>query len=128
MSNVDKDPRIARWATVCQAIAQLLSPHAEVVLHDVVADRILAIWNPMSTGGSPGRQPGDESLIDAENLAFAPGSEVSDRYAKMLPDGRQLTSISAVLERSDGSGQDTGALLLLCINLDRGPLERAAEL
>ncbi|WP_163509619.1 PAS domain-containing protein [Fodinicola acaciae] len=115
---MESDARVRQWATVCEAIAQLLSPHAEVVLHDVLADRVLAIWNPMS-----GRQVGDESLLQSENLTFAPGSEVSDRYAKMLPDGRQLTSISAVLHRSY-----RGAELLLCVNLDRGPLERAAEL
>ena len=102
---------------------QLLSPHAEVVLHDVIPDRILAIWNPTSGRPMSDRQPGDVSLLAGEDLTFAPRSEVSDRYAKMLPDGRRLTSISAVLQRSD-----RGAELLLCINLDRGPLERAAEL
>jgi predicted transcriptional regulator YheO len=123
MSNVHTDPRVRRWSTACEAIEKLLSPHAEVVLHDVVADRILAIWNPMSGPGFAGRQPGEVSLLAGESLTFASGSEVSDRYAKMLPDGRRLTSISAVLERSD-----RGAELLLCVNLDRGPLERAADL
>jgi predicted transcriptional regulator YheO len=118
MSNVHSDPRVRRWSPACEAIEKLLSPHAEVVLHDVVADRILAIWNPIS-----GREPGVVSLLDREDLTFASGGDVSDRYAKMLPDGRRLTSISAVLERSD-----RGAELLLCVNLDRGPLERAAEL
>lgn len=122
MSNVHSDPRVSRWSTVCEAIEQLLSPHAEVVLHDVVANRVLAIWNPMSGQGLPDRQPGDLSML-GEDLTFASGSEVSQRYAKMLPDGRRLTSISAVLERSE-----RGAELLLCINLDRGPLERAADL
>lgn len=37
-----------------EALARLLSPHAEVVLHDPAADEVAAIWNPLS-----GREPGD---------------------------------------------------------------------
>src|SRR5688500_8905981 len=42
------DPRVRAWAPVCQAIALLLGPYAEVVLHDVASDRVLGVWNPMS--------------------------------------------------------------------------------
>ena len=48
------DPRVQAWSPVCQAIALLLGPYAEVVLHDVARDRMLAVWNPMSRRG-----PGD---------------------------------------------------------------------
>lgn len=35
-------------APICEAVAVLLSPHAEVVLHDPETDEILGIWNPFS--------------------------------------------------------------------------------
>jgi len=43
---------------VAQAIAALLHPHAEVVIHDLRNDRIVEIWNAFSH-----RQAGDESLL-----------------------------------------------------------------
>jgi predicted transcriptional regulator YheO len=42
------DPRVRMWSPVCQAVALLLGPYAEVVLHDAEHDRVLAIWNPLS--------------------------------------------------------------------------------
>ncbi|MFB7268028.1 PAS domain-containing protein, partial [Streptomyces nojiriensis] len=45
------------WGPVCQAVALLLGPYAEVVLHDPETDRVLQIWNPMTT-----RRAGDPSL------------------------------------------------------------------
>jgi len=42
----------------CAAIAALLHPHAEVVVHELATDTIVAIWNPFS-----GRTVGDPSLM-----------------------------------------------------------------
>ncbi|WP_199442193.1 PAS domain-containing protein [Umezawaea beigongshangensis] len=47
-------PVAERLAPVCEAVARLLSPHADVVLHDPRTDRVVAIWNALS-----GRVPGD---------------------------------------------------------------------
>ncbi|RFS84309.1 hypothetical protein D0T12_19515 [Actinomadura spongiicola] len=89
------DDRVRMWAPVGQAVALLLGPYAEVVLHDPDTDRILAIWNPMSFRG-----PGDPS---------------------MPADGRRLSSVSAVQREPDGK-----AAAVLCVNLDRTPLEQAS--
>lgn len=51
-----QDPRVRMWAPVCQAVARLLGPYAEVVLHDPDTDRVLEIWNPMGSRG-PGTRP-----------------------------------------------------------------------
>ncbi|MFE2723659.1 transcriptional regulator [Kitasatospora sp. NPDC059327] len=117
------DPRVRTWAPVCQAVALLLGPYAEVVLHDAVRDEVLAIWNPMS-----GRAPGDPSLLGELDeltpaLPDAYGADVFGPYAKLLPDGRRLSSVSAVLR--DDAGRPAA---VLCVNLDRGPLEHAAAL
>jgi D-arginine utilization repressor len=109
------------WATplepLCAAIAELLDPHAEVVLHDLATDRIVGIWNPLS-----GRAVGDASLIDElpEGWAEAP---VQGPYGKVLADGRCLSAVSAVV--CDGEGVACG---LLCVNLDRSPFDRAVEM
>ncbi|MFI6847660.1 PAS domain-containing protein [Kitasatospora sp. NBC_00085] len=112
------DPRIQAWAPVCQAVALLLGPYAEVVLHDVAQDEVLALWNPMSS-----RAPGDPSLLGELDELDPSAPDVYGPYEKLLPDGRRLSSVSAVLRDADGRPS-----AVLCVNLDRGPLEHAATL
>ena len=96
----------------CEAIVALLSPYAEVVVHDVRRDRLVGIWNPMTT-----RKLGEPSLLDG--LPEAEGeSRVIGPYGKVLPDGRQITSVSIALH--NGKGAPRG---LLCINFDRSPFD-----
>ncbi len=112
------DPRVRAWAPACQAVALLLGPYAEVVLHDPDTDRILAIWNPMSA-----RSPGDPSLLGDLNALDLSARDVFGPYEKLLADGRRLTSVTGILRDPDGK-----ASAVLCINLDRTPLEQAAAL
>jgi D-arginine utilization repressor len=105
------------WATpllpVGAAVAALLAPHGEVVLHDLAAGQVVAVWNAIS-----GRRTGDPSSI-----ADSGGLEVGaiGPYAKAFPDGRAATSVSAVVP--DAEGRPCG---LLCVNVDRGPLDSLA--
>ncbi len=111
----------ARWTDtvvpVCAAVAALLHPHGEVVLHDLASDTIAGIWNPVS-----GRAIGDPSLLEElpERWDRVP---VQGPYAKVLADGRPVSAVSAVVADADGVARG-----LLCVNLDRSPLEGAAEL
>ncbi|MFF4427308.1 transcriptional regulator [Streptomyces sp. NPDC001549] len=111
-----RDPRLRMWGPVCQAVARLLGPYAEVVLHDPETDRVLEIWNPMTT-----RRPGDPSLLGELDALGQSAQDVYGPYEKMLVDGRRLSSVSAVLR----DAQDRPSAVL-CINLDRTPLEQAA--
>ncbi|MFJ9693849.1 transcriptional regulator [Kitasatospora sp. NPDC101183] len=117
-ARLPEDPRVRAWAPVAQAVALLLGPYAEVVLHDAVADRVLAVWNPMTARG-----PGDQSLLGELDGIDPAAPDVYGPYQKLLPDGRRLSSVSAVLRDADGR-----ASAVLCVNLDRGPLEQAAAL
>ncbi|WP_254712241.1 transcriptional regulator [Streptomyces sp. TRM64462] len=110
------DPRVRMWGPVCRAVASLLGPYAEVVLHAPETDRVLAVWNPMSS-----RRPGDPSLLGELDALEPAGRDVFGPYEKVLADGRRLSSVSAVLRDADGA-----ASAVLCVNLDRTPLERAA--
>lgn len=110
------DPRVRMWAPVGQAVALLLGPYAEVVLHDPDTDRMLAIWNPMTSRG-----PGDPSLLGELDTLDPSARDVFGPYEKLLADGRRLSSVSAVLRDPDGR-----ATAVLCVNLDRTPLEQAA--
>ncbi|MEV4176889.1 PAS domain-containing protein [Nonomuraea sp. NPDC049709] len=112
------DPRVRMWSPVCEAIAALLAPHAEVVLHDAGNDRVLAVWNPMSRRGA-----GDPSLLGELERLDPAGNDVYGPYERLLSDGRRLSSVSAVL-RDDG-GEPSA---VLCVNLDRTPMEQAAAL
>ncbi|MEU8927702.1 PAS domain-containing protein [Kitasatospora sp. NPDC048545] len=118
MPSENPDPRVRTFAPVCRAVALLLGPYAEVVLHDPATDRVLAIWNPMTP-----RAPGDPSMLGELDEVDPSAPDVYGPYEKSLPDGRRLSSVSAVLR--DDAGRPTA---VLCVNLDRGPLEQAAAL
>lgn len=104
------DALLAAHAATAEAVAALLHPHAEVVLHDLASGRIAGIWNAFS-----GRRPGMESLVDdvpGDGRVFGP-------YEKTAGDGRRLKSVTAVL--ADPAG-------LFCINLDVSQFDAAARL
>jgi predicted transcriptional regulator YheO len=110
------DPRVRQWGPACRAVALLLGPYAEVVLHDPDSDRVLAVWNPMTTRG-----PGDPSLLGELDALDPSARDVYGPYPKLLADGRRLSSVSAVLRDAEDRPS-----AVLCINLDRTPLEQAA--
>lgn len=102
MSNMNSDLN-----AIGQAIALLLYPHAEVVVHDLKTGRIAAIFNSFSK-----RKVGDPSLLEElKGLKEIP--DVFPPYFQMNWDGRRLRSVSATLR--DTNGKPIG---LLCINLD----------
>lgn len=89
-----------------QAIALLLHPFAEVVVHDLALDKVAAIFNSYSH-----RQVGDDSLL--EDMEFDPSKDIIGPYEKLNWNGRRLKSISVVIRDSQAM-----AVGLLCINLD----------
>ncbi|MDX6259727.1 MAG: D-arginine utilization repressor [Kribbellaceae bacterium] len=105
-------------APICDAITRLLSPHAEVVLHDPVTDEVIGIWNSFSE-----RAVGDPSLLGELDEQTTTGPDVYGPYPKSLADGRRLSSVSAVLRDAAGKPE-----VVLCINVDRTAFEEASRM
>lgn len=110
-------PDLSAYFSTAQAIATLLHPHAEVVVHDMINDRIAGIWNAFSNRrvGDPSNL-GQDASLRTDELLIGP-------YDKAERDGRRLKSISAALR--DDRGERTG---FLCINLDMSKFDGAIEM
>lgn len=106
---------LSAYYPLCDAIALLLQPQAEVVLHDLATETVAHIANPFSH-----REVSDPSLL--HEIDFRPDVGLIGPYEKVNFDGRRLKSISAVL-REDGR-----AVGVICINLDVPHLQSAIEL
>ncbi len=107
---------VSAFRPVCDAIALLLQPQAEVVLHDLGTETVAHIANPFSR-----RAVGEPSLL--HEIDFDPDDTLIGPYEKVNFDGRRLKSVSAVLRDPDGR-----AIGVLCINLDMTHLHAAIEL
>jgi len=105
---------VLQFVPVAEAVATLLKPHAEVVIHDLRTQTIAYIANNISR-----RDTGGSSLADLKDIGEL-GTDVIGPYRKTNFDGRQLKSITAVLRNSDGE-----TFGLLCINFDIAPIEAA---
>lgn len=99
------------------AIAALLAPQAEVVVHDLRTDRVAGIWNAFSK-----RKVGDPSLL-GDDPELIGEKDVYGPYEKAGADGGRLKSISAILK--DEAGRRIG---LLCVNFDLAVFDRAVDL
>jgi len=102
---------------IAQTIAQLLHPHAEVVLHDLATGQIAQIWNPSS-----GRKVGEPSDLDDIDPELSE-QDVVGPYEKASAKGTRLKSISVILR-----DRSRIARFMLCINLDVSQFDLAARL
>ena len=98
---------LSRYTPVAEGIADLLRPFAEVVLHDLATNQIVAIYNAFSK-----RTVGDDSLIDDID-GIASGPDVHGPFRKTAGPRRSIKYVSIKLK--DGRGRAVG---LMCINLD----------
>ncbi len=96
---------LAAYVPICDAIALLFQPYAEVVLHELSSQSVVHI-----AGNFSKRELGEPSLLD--EIGFDPRETTIGPYEKVNWDGRRIKSVSAVLtaqERPIG---------VLCINVD----------
>ena len=119
MPKASRPPRepayLVQFRPLAEAMARLLFPYAEIVIHDLATNKIVLIENPVSK-----RTVGDPA--DLEGFDPATTSDVIGTYEKVNWDGRRMKSVSAVLR--DAAGE---AVALLCINLDVEDFFRASE-
>lgn len=102
---------------IAKAVAALLAPHAEVVIHDLTEDRIFYIC-----GNYSGRKKGDNSLLGQTKFE-AKSDQFYPPYFKSSQDGEPQRSVSAVLADEDNIPKG-----LLCINVDIGEIEQAKKI
>ena len=101
---------------VAQAIERLLYPYAEVVLHDIKLNQIVAIFHPFSK-----RKVGDSSLLTKED-EMATLDDCVGPYEKLNWDGRKLKSVTSIIR--DENNKPVG---MLCINLDISTFEKMKD-
>ena len=102
------NPKFKEYLPVAEAFAKLLHPFAEVVIHDLAKDSIVAIYNPLSK-----REVGDPSYLDSWDFTGDPSENVIGPAEKTNYDGRRLKSISIVLRNDKGK-----AVGFICVNMD----------
>ena len=108
------DP-FSAYFSVGEAIAALLHPHAEVVLHDLRTGRIVRIWNSFTD-----RQAGDLSHLAGAKDLFPENESILGPYEKALPSLGRTKSITAGLRGPDGE-----LIGFLCTNLDVSVIDNA---
>lgn len=109
-------PSLKEAQVFAEAIARLLHPFAEVVIHDLDKDLIEAIYNPLSR-----REVGDQSYLD--RVDFDSSENIIGPYAKTNWDGRPMKSISVVIRSKEGSADG-----FLCVNVDTSAFESASQI
>lgn len=107
---------LSAFHPLCDAIALLLEPQAEVVLHDLASETVAYIANPFSR-----RQIGEPSLL--HEIDFHPDVALIGPYQKVNFDGRCVKSVSAVMRDAEGR-----PIAVLCINLDMSQVQAAIDL
>ncbi|MBD9511694.1 PAS domain-containing protein [Ensifer sp. ENS10] len=100
------NPELRPHILVCDAIALLFQPYAEVVLHDLATETVIHI-----AGNFSKREIGEPSLLS--EIGFKEADGIIGPYEKVNWDGRSIKSISAVLRDMTNK-----AIGVLCINAD----------
>ncbi|TPG16740.1 hypothetical protein EAH87_13920 [Sphingomonas koreensis] len=111
------DP-FSAYFSVGEAIATLLHPYAEVVLHDLKTGRIVRIWNSFTE-----RQAGDLSNLKGAQDLFPDDEAILGPYEKALPSQGRTKSITAGLRSPEGE-----LIGFLCTNLDVSQLDQATAM
>lgn len=106
------------YFSVGEAIATLLHPFAEVVLHDLKTGRIVRIWNSFTE-----RQAGDLSNLKGAQDLFPEDTNILGPYEKAMSTLGRSKSITAGLR--DGDNHLIG---FLCVNLDVTVLDKAGAM
>ncbi len=104
---------IKAYLPTAEAVQRLLYPYAEVVVHDLQRNQIVAIYHPFSK-----RKRGDSSLFTPEEQ-MATLEDCIGPYEKVNWDGRKLKSVSSVIR-----DEHNIAVGMLCINLDVSAFEQ----
>jgi len=107
---------IKAFLPIAEAIERLLHPHAEVVVHDIKQNQIVAIYHAFSK-----RRVGDSSLFTKEE-EMATLEDCVGPYEKINWDGKKLKSVSSIIR-----DENSKAVGMVCINFDISALEKFSK-
>lgn len=110
------EARFKDYFAIGEAIAVLMHPFAEVVLHDLASKRIVRLWNAFSN-----RKAGDPSHLEGASDLFSQ-EDVLGPYEKVLSSQGRTKSITAALR--DAEGEIIG---YFCVNLEVTVLDATVE-
>ena len=108
---------IKAFLPAAQAIQRLLHPYAEVVVHDIKQNKIVAIYHPFSK-----RKVGDSSMLTKEE-EMATMEDCVGPYEKINWDGKKLKSVSSIIR-----DENNKAVGMMCINLDVSKFAQFGEM
>ncbi|KTD72499.1 helix-turn-helix transcriptional regulator [Legionella tucsonensis] len=106
---------IKNFLPAAEAIQRLLYPYAEVIVHDVKQNKIVAIYNPFSK-----RRAGDASQLDQDDLQLL--NDCVGPYEKTNWNGNKIKSVSSMIR-----DENHNVVGMLCINLDVSVMEKFNE-
>ncbi len=106
-------PQLDKYKDIADAVALLLHPYAEVVVHDLSTEQVTYIANNFSQ-----REIGEPSLL--HEIDFKPEDRIIGPYEKTNWDGKRIKSVS-IVARNDTDD----AVGILCINTDVSHFHRA---
>lgn len=109
---------LSRYKSIADAVAKLFYPNVEVVIHEISADAVFYIANPVS-----GRKKGDISLLGFQNDGLDIKDNIIGPYEKAGEKGQRMRSITSVIHDDTQT-----AIGLMCINLDYSAYEPALAL
>lgn len=113
ISHSEHQALLTAYHPVCDAIAALFYPYVEVVIHDLLSQKVSYLANNISR-----REIGDDSAL--ENIEFSESENVIGPYEKLNWDGRSMRAISSVIR----SPVHFRPIALLCINFNTYDFEQ----
>lgn len=114
---IDMHSALKMTLPIAEGIERLFHPFAEVVIHDIKTNQIVAIYNAFSK-----RKVGDPSLLSEEDELLTL-KDCTGPYQKTNWDGKVIKSISSLIKDEKGK-----AIGLFCVNVDVSQFEACRHL
>ncbi len=108
---------LEQYQPICVAIGRLFPNHVEVILHDLLTEKIAYIENAFSH-----RVIGDDSLIDVKAL-HNETENVIGPYSRINSDGKTLKSVSVIIKNDKNK-----PVALMCMNFQIEEIDAAIAL
>jgi predicted transcriptional regulator YheO len=100
--------KLKAYLPFIEAIAELFHPFVEIAVHDLIEDKLVALYHNISQ-----RKVGDQTTLGDLKQSYGKFPDFFSPYYKKNWDGRKLKCTSITLRDDQGE-----AIGLICINVD----------